>query len=109
MSRIKHSTVLMACQTTEDFVNLLMMLSDTENKSMHSLLEPYNELIWKQDDSPSVAILIRHDLEDGTESHAIGMTFKGVDYLIHDHDVSKDRSVDKLKSWFPTLNPILRK
>lgn len=106
MNGVKCSTVVMACQTTEELVNLLLTLVDAEDPSLKALLEPYNHLIWKQDDSPSCAILIRHDLEDGTHAHQIGMSFQGVDYIIHDRDMTKERDVERLKSWFPTLGVV---
>lgn len=100
---IKLTTVCMTAQTTPEFVDLLMLLSNAENPSLHNLLEPFNELIWKQDDAPSVAILVHHEMEDGSEQHAIGMSFKGVDYLIHNYDVTPQRSVEKIKTWFPNI------
>lgn len=106
MKGVKYSTVLLAAEKQEDFVNLLLMLVDAEDLSLKGLLEPFNHLIWKQDDSPSCAILIRHDLEDGTHMHQIGMSFQGVDYIIHDRDMTKERSVERLKTWFPTLGVV---
>jgi hypothetical protein len=102
---IKLTTVLLAADNTASLVDLLMLLSNSEDKQIRALLEPYNELVWKQDDAPCCAILVRHELEDGTFNYCIGMTFKGVDYMIHDHDLSQKRSVDKLKTWFPHINP----
>lgn len=99
--QIRHTTVLVAAQTHEEIVNLLLMLVDTKDSSLHALLKPYNELVWKQDDSPSTMVLMQHDLVDGTKRHALGMTFKSVDYIIHDYDVTSERSVDKITSWFP--------
>lgn len=102
---IKLTTVLHAADNTEGLVDLLMLLSNSEDKQIHALLEPYNELVWKQDDAPCCAIMVKHEMEDGSVNYSIGMTFKGVDYMIHDYDVSPQRSVEKLKTWFPHINP----
>jgi hypothetical protein len=82
-----------------------MFLSNSEDKQIHALLEPYNELVWKQDDAPCCAVMVKHEMEDGSVNYSIGMTFKGVDYMIHDYDVSPQRSVERLKTWFPHINP----
>jgi hypothetical protein len=102
---IKLTTVLHAADSTASLVDLLMFLSNSEDKQIHALLEPYNELVWKQDDAPCCAIMVKHEMEDGSVNYSIGMTFKGVDYMIHDYDVSPKRSVEKLKTWFPHINP----
>lgn len=102
---IKLTTVLHAADTTSSLADLLIILIDSQDQQIHALLEPFNELIWKQDDAPSCAILVRHEMEDGTFNYSIGMSFKGVDYMIHDYDVSSQRSVEKLKTWFPHINP----
>lgn len=102
---IKLTTVLLAADDTTGLAELLILLADTEDKQMHALLEPYNELVWKQDDAPSCAILVRHEMEDGSLNYSIGMSFKGVDYMIHDYDLTPNRSVEKLKTWFPHINP----
>lgn len=103
---IKQTTVLHSADNTSSLADLLILLSDSEDKQIHALLEPFNELIWKQDDAPCCAILVRHDHDDGKVNYQIGMSFKGVDYMIHDFDVSPQRSVDKLKTWFPAIAPI---
>jgi len=106
MKGVKLSTIIFTATEHEDFVNLLIMLADTDDPSLKGLLEPYNHLIWKQDDSPSTAIVIRHDMEDGSYMHQIGMSFQGVDYIIHDRDMTKERDVERLKTWFPTLGVV---
>lgn len=102
---IKLTTVLHSADTTSSLADLLIILIDSQDQQIHALLEPFNELIWKQDDAPSCAILVRHEHEDGTFNYSIGMSFKGVDYMIHDVDVTPQRSVEKLKTWFPHINP----
>lgn len=102
---IKLTTVLHVADTTSSLADLLIILIDSQDPQIHALLEPFNELIWKQDDAPSCAILVRHEHEDGTFNYNIGMSFKGVDYMIHDFDLTPNRSVEKLKTWFPHINP----
>jgi hypothetical protein len=102
---IKLTTVLHAADTTSSLADLLILLSNSEDQQIHALLEPFNELIWKQDGAPSCAILVRNEMEDGSFNYNIGMSFKGVDYMIHDYDLTPNRSVEKLKTWFPHINP----
>lgn len=102
---IKLTTVLHSADTTSSLVDLLMFLSNSEDKQIHALLEPYNELVWKQDDAPCCAVMVKHEMEDGSVNYCIGMSFKGVDYMIHDYDLTPNRSVDRLKTWFPNIDP----
>lgn len=91
-------TVIFTATTAEQLADMMIAIGKDEDPSIKSLLTPYSDLAWVFDDTPSSTVLSRHDLGDGTHYHSLAVAHKGIDYLIHNRDLTamKVKSVDEL-------------